>query len=292
MFTRKVDVVIRSFKAGIGYNKPKIDQSDFDRYKKSLIEVITNIKDCPQIRNIYVVTNGDSNSPLAESVYEDGTTPTTRIASNHFGDSNVKTLVCEEWGLNPGSCNAINVAIETIKKSGKPPRWLFILSKEIQMNSAYLHEAIRASNLYSLFACGFFRQNHWERYQWDLAQNTACLWDYQILKKAGGFDTRCDGKKNEFLDIDGKKVLLAGMDDFYLQLKILKAHNFTLRWGMVLNEDPLYWNVSGKNLTEMEMHIQKIIRQEMVIKRWIQEIFTDSDWKTIMGKFFSRRISL
>lgn len=284
-----VDVVIRSFKAGIGYQKPKLDQKTFDKYQQSLIESIANVRHCPHIRTIYVVTNGDSNSPLAESVYPDGSTPTTKIVLQNFARRKVVPVVCTNWGLNAGSCNAINTAIQYIDRDEPEPRWLLVLSKEMDMNPSYLHEALRAANEYNLFACGFFRQNHFDRAQWGLAQNTACLWDWKILREIGGFDQRCDGRHDEFLTIDGQEILLAGMDDFYTQLKIMKKYDFSLRWGMVLNEYPLIWNLTAKSLDEMRRHDEKVARQEEVMKRWAAEIFPDSTYRTIINRFFSKR---
>lgn len=284
-----VDVVIRSFKANIGYQKPKIDQRAFDKYRQSLMESVSNALSCSQVRTVYVVTNGDHDSPLAESVYPDGSTTTTKIVLQNFARQKVVALVCQDWGLNPGSCNAINTAIQAISQNESEPRWLLVLSKEMEMNPGYLHEALRAANEYNLFACGFFRQNHFDRAQWGIAQNTACLWDWDILREIGGFDDRCDGRPDEFLTIDGQKILLAGMDDFYAQLKIMKKYNFSIRWGMVLNEYPLIWNLSAKSLDEMRRHDEKVARQEEVMKRWAAEIFPDSAYRTVINRFFSKR---
>ncbi|MBU0597448.1 hypothetical protein KKF61_00450 [Patescibacteria group bacterium] len=290
MHEKCTDVIIRTFKTGAGPRK-KPPPDEHIRYRDQIAEAIKRIKDSVFVRHVYVVVNGDPDSPLAEIPYADGSTYTTRLIRQLFPHSNVRTLVCTEWGMNPGSDSALNQAIYTIKNSGDHPRWVLMLSKEIQMNELILHEAILLNDRHDLVVCGFFRQNWWERYQWQMVQNTAALWDFKTLIKFDGFDHRCNGT-GETIEVDGINVPLAGMEDFHLLLRIQAVRGRSYRWGMVMKTEPLTWDLSRKNLAEMTLHNIKVARQAAVMHRWADEIMPKSDWSTIMNLCFSRQVSL
>ncbi len=292
---QSITVVLRSFKSDAGStntNQPIANLEEWRSYARSLCYPIEQVLASPYVRHVYVAINGESGSKLAEIADRNGSTPTSRLVSETFSSDRVTPIVCPNWGLNPGSCGAINQVIKKITGDSNQTQWLLVLSKEIQVNPMIIGEMVRTSDLYHLAACGCFRQNHWERYQWGVAQNTICLWDWKTVEECGGFDTRCDGSAGDTISVDGNEVLIAGMDDFHLMLRIQKRYGKQWRWGMVMTSDPLYWDVSAKNATELHNHNMKVLRQEKVMHHYLQEVFPELDWRTVMNQFFSRRISL
>ncbi|MFA6097998.1 MAG: hypothetical protein WCV50_04330 [Patescibacteria group bacterium] len=291
-FEGSTDVIIRSFKAGIGKGGRKISDEEWQAYKSSLLYTINSILASPHVRHIYVVTNAEPGSKLAELPDDDGSTPTTRLITDTFSSEKVTPVACNNWGLNPGSCAAINKVIEVISHWNNLPHWLLVLSKEMLINPFVISEMIRTSDRYHLKVCGCYRQNHWEYYQWSVAQNTVCLWEYQTLAEFSGFDTRCDGRQDETIEIESRQIQIAGMDDFHLMLRIQAKYGLDWRWGMVCNSNPLIWDLSRKSFAEMEQHLIKVRRQAKIMEIYVSEIFPELDFRTVMNLFFSRRVSV
>lgn len=283
-----VGVCIRSFKSGIGYLKPRINQVEFSEYVSLLFRSIEGIRKNSHVGNIYVIVNGDPKSTLAESAYPDGTTPTTRILAREFrGSKVVIPVVVTAWGANPGSGVPILEAAKRSKAAGR--EYLLVLSKEITLSAELFNRAIHVAREKRLDAVGFYRQYWWQRLQWRVPQNTCCLWHLNELLEFR-FDPRCDGDGST-IEIGGQAVPIAGMEDFHLLLRIMKAHWTSLRWGMVGGQSPLVWDTSHKNEAERHWHDIKLLRQESVMWQYLQEIFPEETERAMDQFFYSRRIA-
>jgi len=131
------------------------------------------------------------------------------------------------------------------------------------------------------------RERWWERPQWNIAQNTAAIWNIKILEEIGGFAPECDGTGETINVSDFGEVPLAGMEDFHAILRAMKIRP-DLRWGMVSRESPLTWDVNFPAGSERERnHLIKIARQYQVMKIYASRIFPELSFETVMGRLFS-----
>ncbi len=118
-------------------------------------------------------------------------------------------------------------------------------------------------------------------------QNTGCLWRSKLFEK-NSFDPWCDGDSKEVLIFPEfpDPVSVAGMEDFHLQLRLLKKIN--LRWGMYGRYNPFAWNVDFLNdPIRRENHLKKIVRQMKVMRFYAKELFPEREFEEVMDEFFS-----
>lgn len=280
----KIRVVIRSFKSGIGYEKPFIPEAEFEAYRTQLIESVSSVMTHPSVDRVHVVINSDPASSFSERPFPDGTSPTSRILRKSFPQQSVVPVFAQTWGMNVGSAAPVNNIIQACQHEGI--EYVLMLSKESEFQQELLDQAIEVASYQHLLALGFLRRRWWRTFQWQVPQNTCCLWNVSKKFDFGGFDPRCDGKGETF-EVGTKTIPIAGMEDYYALLKMLKTHPHDLRWGMIGMRAPFEWDLSAKNPAEMNLHEMKIFRQQYVMRHYAAELFPDESWDSVMDRFFA-----
>lgn len=283
----KINIIIRSYQAGA-------DDNSFDVkfFEDRLVKNIKNLLNYPEIINsIVVVTNGEEGNPLAEKIIADNVTPTVKNLEKFFPQE-VKAgiivpFISKIWGKNPGSGDALNQGLEILKDKCK---WVLMLSAEIEIDGYKIMSAINFARERDLSVVGFMRTLWWERPQWNVGQNTACLWNIDTLRDIGGFDKNCDGGDETVKTPEYGEVPLAGMEDFHAMIRLMGKYEDEFRWGMIGRFAPLKWNTQFEPGSERERNHQvKVARQYVVIRRYVEKTFPDIKFEEVMEKFFSLR---
>jgi len=199
MDSQKIPVILRSFKPKSDFSDSHIPFVELSAYQENLRAVIDRYLGMSIIGTIYIVTNGDPRSPLAELVV-DGETPATRFAQSEYADTQrVQTIICrEKWGANVGSATALTDGLRVILDSEMVPEHVLIASTTVDLSQEAIFKALHASETYHLQVVGFLRQNHWERYQWRLVQNTAALWRSSTFQRHGFFFGRVQRQRRQY----------------------------------------------------------------------------------------------
>lgn len=283
----KINIMIRSFQSGADE-----DSFDFKFFEDRLVKNIKNLLNYPEIINkIIVITNGEEGNPLAEKIIGDNLTPTVKNLKKVFPQEVESGLIVPfismSWGNNPGSGDALNQGLKTIDDECK---WILMLSAEMDIDGYKIMSAINFARERDLSVVGFMRNLWWERPQWNVGQNTACLWNINTIRDAGGFDKNCDKGEEKVKTAEYGEVPLAGMEDFHAMLRLMNKYGDEFRWGMIGRFAPLKWNTQFEPGSERERNHQiKVARQYIVIRRYVEKIFPDMKFEEVMEKFFSLR---
>lgn len=281
----KVAVVARSFQAGTGEGGKPFDKEMFERLVAS---PISRLLKAEVVQEIIVVINTEPGSKLAEIVSA-GISPTKQALKDRFPEETrserIRILYCDNWGPNPGSAIALNYGLDIACKKGV--KWVLNWSPEIEMDGSRIKLGLAHAERYHLSVVGFLRQSWWEKPAWHVAQNTASLWNIEVLNRVNGFSPDCNGTGRTIKTIEYGDVSLAGMEDFHAMLKILKAMS-TLRWGMVGRAEPLFWDTDFPAGSErLTNHLKKVARQDQVMQAWTNDIFPELTFKKVMDRLFT-----
>lgn len=275
-----INVIIRSYKSG----SDKVSDDERHAYRTRLLEAVQSVRSHPAVDIVYIVINADPRSAYSETLFDDRTTFTSRIIQREFQDSRVVPIFASTWGENPGSGVPVNPLIQRTQAEGK--HYVLMLSKEIHFQADLLGQALELASYNHLLALGFYRQQWWQSYQWMVPQNTCCLWNVNEKYYFEGFDARCDGI-GETIQVGSEKIPVAGMEDFYHLLKVLKNNPHDLRWGMLGMRSPLEWDQTAKNDVEMRRHKIKVLRQQRVMQLYAKEFFPHETWESVQSRFFA-----
>lgn len=279
-------VVIRKFQRGAGIDKAW-DQAAFEKDVRIPIEGLMKTAP-PALRTVVVVSCGDPNSRLREAVDEGGRTPMMRAVETAFPDECarglVKTVLDTTWGQNPGSASALNAGWRAME--GGETDLVLSWNPEFKLSGHTLAAGLDHMRRYFLPICGFYRERWFERFQWNMFQNTATIYKMSLLEAHGGFSPRCDGNSGETIEIGGRKVALSGMDDFYFYLTAMKNTGKALPWGMYGNMEPSDWEVEFSKPDRQADFDDKVARQLIVMQAWAKEIFPDVPFWRLMSNIF------
>lgn len=286
---KKIDVVTRSFQGGAGTgteDKP----FNMKQFEEKVARPILNLLRFPEVvGTIIAVTNGEIGNKLAEKIDKDGKTPTTRAFEEIFPaemkSGKILVPICTSWGQNPGSGTALNEGIALVQ-SFKVMCW----SPEIEMDGYRITSALDFAEARNLSVVGFLRKLYWERTQWNVVQNTACIWDTATIKSIGGFAAECNGTGETVNTAEFGEVPLAGMEDFHAMLRLMQKYGENFRWGLVGRTNTLKWDTDFEPGSERESnHLKKVARQYLVMQAYVRKIFPDKKLEDVLEKFFSYR---
>lgn len=248
-----------------------------------------------EVKSIVVVSNADDRFGLGEGLGEHDQTPTVHAIRQAFREEVahgfIKTVVDPIWGNNAGSAHALNIGWELAAKEDSATH-ILSWNPELQMTEGLLARMIAHMERHALDFVGAYRQGYWRLYQWQLAQNTACLYPVPVLQKLGGFShENCDGNDGATIEVPGiGKVSLAGMDDFDLALRFAKTFDRIPRWGMVGRADPFLWDINFAPDSDRAKLLQaKIARQPIVMEKWVARHFPGVAYHDFMDSFFAHR---
>jgi len=284
---QRLAVVIRKFQGGAGITK-EWNPAGFEVDVKTPISALIASAP-PVLRRIVVVSCGDPTSKLAEAVDADGKTFMMRAVEAAFPreveSGLIKTALDTNWGQNPGSASALNVGWRAADDGDTD----LVLSwnPDFILSGHTLACGLDHMKRHNLPLCGFYRKRWFERFQWNLFQNTATLYSMSLLREHGGFSRRCDGNDGETTLIGDTKVRIMGMDDWYFYFTVLKNTGKVLPWGMYGVLKASDWKVEfpGDDLKQREFD-EKIARQLVVLRTWATEIFPDIPFGHLMDQIF------
>ena len=281
-------MVLRKFQGGAGRTK-EWSVSAFERDVKDPIKRMTSTAP-PSLRQIVVVSCGDPTSPLSEAVADDGTTPMMRAVKEAFPEEVerdfIKVVLDTSWGKNAGSASALNAGWRATDDGVN--NTVLSWNPDFHLPGHILACGMEHMHRYNLALCGFYRKRWFERFQWGTFQNTATLYDMELLREHGGFSTRCDGNEGETISIGDTKVRLMGMDDFYFYLTILKNTGKILPWGMYGVMTPSNWETDFPDDDRKQADFnEKVSRQLVVMRAWANEIFPDVPFGHLMDQMFA-----
>lgn len=288
---KRVSVVTRTFQPGTGPGGKDFDSDYFSKRVKKPIENLLQFDEA--VKRVVVVVNGEEQSKLGEIPDENGYTPSIYALKEAFSEAidNGRMIIklCKNWGPNPGSAVALNEGLELVKAQGDTS-WVLNWSPEIEMDGYRVREALKHAEQRGLNVVGILRERYWERVQWQLPQNTACLWDIETLEAVDGFDSWCNNTgRTVCLDEHGE-VSIAGMEDFHALLRIMKREDLELRWGMVGHRNPMVWHTDfEQNSSRRRRHLEKVARQKEVIDVYCTEVFEGLNSEDVMPLVYSCR---
>ncbi len=272
-------VVTRSFQAGATF----VGSFDPEKCEKGLIAPVRKLLDTApnEIAGIVIVTCGEKGSKYAEEVRDDQT-PTTSYLTKAF-PAEVETgrvipVVCDDWGLNPGSATAINTGLKIAVR--REFERALVWSPEIGLDGHMVTEMLEHQARYNLDLVGYFRNRWWQRAQWMFAQNTCALWDVGLLMAVDGFNAACNGDGKTVVNtIEHGDVPLAGMEDIEAYFRAFRLRDAFPRWGMVGQRHPATWNLALKRpgTAEYDNNLKKIARQAEVIQAYAKRYFPQAD---------------
>jgi hypothetical protein len=202
--------------------------------------------------------------------------------------SKIIILPCTNWGPNPGSAIALNMGLEIASQESD---WVLNWSPEMEMDSRRIELGLAHAERHHLPIVGFLRQNWWERPQWAVPQNTACLWKADLLSRVNGFASECNGT-GRIIKIalrpgeEPEDIPVAGMEDFHTLLRMQKKFE-DLRWGMAGRSEPLSWNTDFQG-ERLATHLKKVARQYQVMQIWAKDIFPELSFNQVMNQLFAR----
>lgn len=129
----KVVVVARSFQTGTGEGGKAFDAQVFER---QVARPISRLLKDDSVKNIIVVVNGELGSKLAELSNKNGDTPTMLALRERFPNetNRIITVLCTDWGPNPGSAIALNKGLEIASKDPNI-KWVLNWSPNIENES-------------------------------------------------------------------------------------------------------------------------------------------------------------
>jgi hypothetical protein len=288
----RCSIVLRVFDSGAGIRKD-FSVSDFQNRFVSPLEIMMKTT-FPEVVGFVVVSNGNPQYGLGEAMDSYGETLTTRAIHEAFPNQcksgYIRTVVDRNWGNNAGSAHALNCGWRLAVKENCSTH-ILSWNPELQMTGHLLTQGFTHLERHNLDFLGFYRQGYWEKPQWAVAQNTACLYCVPFLESVDGFADECDGNDGRTIIVpEFGKVPFAGMDDFNLALRFKKQFGRTPRWGMVGRTRPFLWNIDFVPGTEREMMLKiKIARQYAVMQEWVQLYFQEMSFRTVMDDFFAHR---
>lgn len=294
-----VSIVCRWFQAGTGLTdkggavKP-LNMQDFEiRLAAPLRRFMRAMGS--EVKSIVIVSNADGRFGLGEGIDEYGKTPTVHAVHHAFREEVehgfIRTTIDPLWGNNAGSAHALNCGWELAAKEDGATH-ILSWNPELQMTEGLLARMLAHMERHALDFVGAYRQGYWRLYQWQLAQNTACLYPVEMLRKLSGFSAEnCDGLDRQSIEAPGiGKVTLAGMDDFDLALRFAKAFDRIPRWGMVGRADPFLWDINFTPDSDRAKMLQaKIARQPIVMEKWVARHFPSVPYHEFMDSFFAHR---
>lgn len=266
---------MRTFQVGTGAEGKEFDWQYFSKIVACQINDLFKLK---TIEGIVVVINGDQQNSLTEVIGNDGKTPSVRAMEKTFSEeiANGKIFVqlCRNWGYSSALNEGVKIARDKFNAE-----LILTLSPEMEVSGLELDNAIEFMAKKKLSVLGFQREG------WQVPRNTIALWEFDALEKIGGFSLKCDDIGKTVLIPKFGEVPLAGMEDFYAILRMLKIlPNF--RWGMIGNL--LKWNVNFPKGSEREYrHLMKIARQETVMQEYAKWVFSDLSYKQVMKILFA-----
>lgn len=283
----RIFAVTRSFQGGATFTT--FDSAKFEKGVAAPIRKLIGTAP-PELAGVIVVTCGEPGSKYAEQVethdddrQQTAHTPTTQAICRMFrsvADPEqsvpVVPVICEHWGLNPGSATAINEGIKVAKGLGATK--VLVWSPEIDLSGHMLYLMNWYMGEHALGLVGYLRNRWYERLQWQFAQNTCALWDMALLDGIGGFNPLCNGDGKTVVEtIEYGAVPLAGMEDFEAYLRASKLLGSFVRWGAIGKHDPAYWNLALKRpgTPEFENNVKKIARQGLVMDAWARQNFPE-----------------
>lgn len=284
----KITVVARSFQAGTGKEEGKV--FDENIFKDKVAKPINNLLRFTEvIKSIVIVTNGEAGNKLAEVIGSDSKTPTIRMLEKTFPgeikSGKIIPHICQNWGNNPGSATALNEGLAL-----SPTIWSMCWSPEIEMDGYRITSALNLAEKNNLSVVGFLRKRWWEKAQWNVVQNTACIWNLESLRGVDYFSPDCNGIGKSVTTPEFGDVPLAGMEDFHAMLRMMKQYTDDFRWGLVGRTNPLHWDTSFVPGSERELnHLKKVARQYLVMMAYAREIFPTEEFEDLMDKFFAIR---
>lgn len=300
-YSPNISVVCRWFQGGCGLPDPKqngvikkFDWNDFEaRLARPLITFMQTAG--PSIRSVTVVSHGDHRFGSGEAIDSDGYTPTMRAIQQSFpkevASGFLRTIVDPLWGNNAGSAHALNTGWELATKLDQTSHVLS-WNPELQMTGWILARMLAHMERHGLDFVGAYRKRYWLLYQWQIAQNTACVYTLEMLRKISGFSAEnCDGLDRQSIEAPGiGKVTLAGMDDLDAALRYTKQSDRLPRWGMVGRADPFLWDVNFAPESDRAKMLQaKIARQPIVMEKWVARHFPSVPYHEFMDGFFAHR---
>lgn len=284
----RVIVVTRSFQRGVGGEKGKpFDACEFEQ--KVALSIKRLLKD-EVVKSIVVMVNGEPGNRLAE-IQTQGETPTMTAMLDYFPEAiksgRIIVSLCTNWGDNVGSGTALNEGLK-IAQGQNDIKWVLNWSPDIEMDGNRINHGLAHAERHNLSVVGYLRQNWWERPQWNVAQNTACLWNIEKLSAVNGFSPECNGT-GRTTNIEGYgEVSVAGMEDFHAMLRMMKQFQ-ELRWGMVGRAEPLFWNTDFKPGSDKLLdHQKKVARQYAVMQIYAKDIFPELSFHEVMNQLFAR----
>lgn len=272
-------VVTRSFQAGAAF----LSGFDPEKCEKGLVAPIRKLLGTApdEIAGIVVVTCCAPGSKFAEEV-RDGMTPTISHLIKAFPveieAGRIIPVMCDDWGLNPGSATAINAGLDVAIRRNADRA--LVWSPEIGLDGHMVTEMFEHQARYNLELVGYFRNRWWQRAQWMFAQNTCALWDLDLLMALDGFNAACNGDGKTVVNtIEHGEVPLAGMEDIEAYFRAYCLRNTFPRWGMVGQRHPATWNLALKRpgTAEYDNNKKKIARQAEVIQAYAKQYFPDTD---------------
>lgn len=300
-FRPRVAVVIRWFQPGCGFPDPEndgalkpFDEVDFQvRLVRPLRIFLSSLGE--EVRRIVIISNSDPRFGLGESsVNAEGETATMAAIKRTFPreieSGFIRIQADDEWGNNAGSAHALNLGWRSAVDQDGGTDHILSWNPELQMTGGILARMLTHLERYHLDFVGAYRKRYWYLYQWQMAQNTACLYPVHVLESVGGFSPEnCDGNDRRTITVPGiGQVTRASMDDFDLALRLWRAAERPPRWGMVGRADPILWDVDFIPGTERAIMLQKkIARQPSIIEAWVRRHFPDQDYSSVMDAFFA-----
>ena len=266
----KVVTVSRTFQSKTGTGGKEFD---WQYFSKIVAHQISSLLELKTTEGIVIVVNGDLKNPLSEIIDNNGKTPSIVAMEKTFPEEiasgQIVVQLCENWGYSLALNKGIEVARDRFNTE-----LILTLSPEIEIVGIELDKAIKSMTEKKLSVLGFQREG------WQVPRNTIALWELDALEKIGGFSLQCDDIGKTVLIPKFGEVPLAGMEDFYALLEMLKLFP-DFRWGMFGNS--LEWKVDFPEGSEREYrHLMKVARQEAVMKEYAKWIFPDLPYEQVM----------
>lgn len=295
-----VAVICRWFQIGAGFPQKdgqvkQFDMKDFEiRLAAPLHRFMKSMGS--EVKNIVVVSNADTRFGLGEATGVNGYTPTERALCNTFpneiANGFLHVIVDHEWGNNAGSAHALNTGWKFATEISNATSNILSWNPELEMTEGILARMFAHLERHGLDFVGAYRQGYWRLYQWAIAQNTACLYPVEVLRRGNGFSPEnCDGNSGTTIEVPGiGKAILAGMDDFDFALRLSKVLGHMPRWGMVGRADPFLWDINFVPNSERAKLLQtKIARQPIVMEKYVAHHYPGISYNSLLDEFFANR---
>ncbi|HLC44951.1 MAG TPA: hypothetical protein VJK50_03865 [Patescibacteria group bacterium] len=295
---KRVVLATRIWQRGAGVDNEIFNWSKFDEVHAKPIRHLLRQE---VVSGIVVAVNGEVGNPMAELQDKNKMTPTMLAFAGAFPDEikqgKLIVRLCEQWGPNPGSASALNLGAQVAREEFEA-RWVMNWSPEFKLNVFKIFHALHFAESTGRSVVGVLRQYWWQKTQWNVPQNTACLWDLAMLLGVNGFSEQCNGIAEDtiptFVPQLGEMVdaPVAGMEDYHAMLRMMEADpnddDPKFKWGMIGVEDPSEWVVAHDDPKAMRDHYIKMARQEKVMEVWAQRVFPKCPTHETLELFFRR----